>query len=597
MKRLPCLLLLAGAALARADLGYTVQASPETGLLHVTLKIPGTTSGAKLQMPNWAPGAYVLTDNFNRVKNLKATDGEGRTLTINRTSEFWTKEYGDAPARGSQKNEIVTWEVEPAKTTVVEYDVDTGVTDGAMHWSGPSSYMYPVGRTQEKCTLSIKLPEGWNAYLGLLAKNGVYTAATYDVLADNPVTAGGDLLVDTYTVRGKPHTIVMRGAPKSGVDRAYLIKACKFVSESQGNFFGGLPYDCYVWHFSVNNAADGAGGLEHLSSTQIGLAKGVGPRAVSVLSHEFFHLWNVKRVRSKALGPFDYTKLPQTGALWWLEGVTDYYASRILFTDGWWAEDLFFKSIGSNVNTVRNTDSRTQVSIYDCSLRTDEANNGRGNSNGYRGSYYNRGWVAGMMLDIEVRAHTGGKKSLDDVERVLWQQCKDDQPGFPEDGIRQALVKVGGTDMGRVYDDIVMKPGDPDVERSLSQVGLMIGEVDEAFTDVGFAWSVSDGAAKVTSVSGPATGKLEVGDAITAINGTEVSGSVPQIGRILGGALNQAKVGETIKLSVKRGGETVAVDVVPANGTRKAKAITRDPKATPAQKSLGAAWLKQKKLG
>ena len=464
MKLVSCSILLAASSLTWAEIAYQVDVHPDKESLHVTMTLPKTGKGARLQIPNWAPGAYVLRDNFKSVLNLRATDGKGKVLKIETQMETLQKPYEVSGEKRVAENSVCTWTVEPAPQTMIEYDINLRVTDGAMHWSGPSTYLYEVNRLREKCRIVIKTPEGWPVYIGLdEVKNSpqVYTAKDYDVLADNPVTVGS-VLVDEYVSRNRPHFIVMRGAAKSMVDRQKLRNACKLVSDFQGETFGDfLPMNKYVWHFDVNPGQDGAGGLEHLSSTQISLAAGVGPRAVSVISHEYFHLWNVKRIRSKVLGPFDYTRLPETGAIWWLEGVTDYYAHYLLYRFSFSDEADFFADIVSNFNAVRRNPAHLEISPYASSFRVGESSNGRGNSNGYRISYYNQGWLVGMVLDLAIRTKTQGKKSLDNVLINLWNLCKRDGPGFEEDEIRKQLIRVGGTEMGDLYDRIVMKPGDP----------------------------------------------------------------------------------------------------------------------------------------
>lgn len=596
MKRALLLVALCSAALAQADLSYKVTVTSDPANLHVSIKIPDAKAGAKLQIPNWAPGSYRLVDNYKNVKNLKAVDEGGRDLAIEQSVEKLKKEYGDAPDRKTAENDVCTWSVAPANAITVEYDISTAVVDGAIHWSGPSTYIYPVGRTQEKCTLSIELPSGWQAFLGLNEARGVYSAATYDVLADNPVSTG-ELLVDTYVSRGKPHFIVMRGRAKTNVDRAYLTKACKFVTEMQADLMGGLPYDKYVWHFAVNDSADGAGGLEHLSSTQISLAAGVGPRVVSVLSHEFFHLWNVKRIRSRVLGPFDYTKLPDTGALWWLEGTTDYFSHQLLYRYGWWGRDMFHKDIIDNLNSIIGNPAYREVSPNEASLRVGEMSNGRGNSGGWRISYYPYGWLTGMVLDIEMRSQTGGRHTLDDVLHGLWEQNKNDQPGFEEDEIRRQCVKFGGLEMGWFYDRVVMKPGPLPIEAALAKVGLRMGERDEQFADLGFVNGQADAeGSRVGSPRGPAEGKLQSGDLIVGIGGKSIIGSRRSVGQGMTELTRNAKVGVPVKLTVKRGDQTLDYEITPVAGTRKAKFVEDDPAATAEAKALGKSWLAQKKM-
>ncbi len=591
--------LLAISAFSAAEISYQVECKPDANQISVTMRIPKTEGGAKLQIPNWAPGAYVLRDNFKSVLNLVATDGKGNPLTIE-TQMTSTRKFWELPTGlGVAVNDICTWVGAPAKETIIKYDLNARFTLGAMHWSGPSTYMYETSRKAEPCSLTVKTPTGWQVFSGLDEKKGVFHAPDYDVLADNPVTAGNNLIVDQYVSRGKPHVIVMRGIGKDKVDRPKLIKACQFVTDMQTDFFGkSAPYSKYIWHFDVNEAADGAGGLEHLSSTQISLAAGVGPRAVGVISHEFFHLWNVKRIRSAVLGPFDYTKLPTTGALWWLEGVTDYYAYKLLHSYGWTDDASFFASINSNVQSVRRNAAFKDVSPHDSSLRVAETSSGRGNSNGYRISYYDLGWVAGMALDLEIRTRSNGKYSLDDVTKTLWEMCRDEKPGFAETAIRDLCVKYGGPGMEAAYDRIVMQPEMP-IENALRMGGLEMVTAREPYVDLGFSWSGGPGvtALVVTEVRGPAKDKLMFRDTILAVNGTKIEGATGRaLGQSIAAATANAKAGTPIKVTVQRGGETKEFEVTPETAYRESVKVNRSPDANPLERRIGDQWLAQKPL-
>lgn len=554
-----------------AEIRYSVTATTEPPGLQVQMEIPVTGQPIVLKVPNWAPGSYRLVDNFRNIQDFKAQGEGGLDLTFEKTADN-------------------AWRVKPLvddRTVTVRYRIALPINDGAMHYSGPSTYLYVDGRKSEACRLTLSTPPGWKVAVGLDEVRGqerTYTAPNYDVLADNPVSLG-NLIVDQYVSFGKPHYIVLRNAAKSDVDMAYLKKVCKFVTETQGAFFGGVPYNKYVWHFSVNDSPDGAGGLEHLSSTQITLASGVGPRAVSVIAHEFFHLWNVKRIRSKPLGPFDYDALPTTGALWWLEGVTDYYAHLLLYRYGWWDRSLLELDILSNWNGVRGNPARLEVSPYDASFRVREAANGRGNSNGYRVSYYNTGWVCGLLLDIEIRSQSKGKHSLDDVTRALWQMCKDDKPGFEEDAIRKLCVKYGGEAAGAFYDQIITKPGDLPVDAQLAKIGLRIAETQETYADVGFTATPSRqsqaSGALIRNVHGPAENLLQNGDVLTSVNGVRLdTTSNRRLAASLAEALKQAKVGTPLQLKVKRGDSELAVTVTPVQATR-SRHIVEDVPSVP----------------
>ncbi len=594
-------LLLAGLSLvssASAEIKYRVDVLPEAGTLHVVMKLDHTSNGAKLQMPNWMPGAYFLNENFKNVKNLVAVDPEGKVIPIDVVVEEIQKKYKDGLINKTASIKVQTWNVAPAKNMTISYDIASRPIDGAVHWGGATTYLYEVNRRLEKCELDVHTPQGWPVYVGLnetRTGSNIYTAKTYDVLADNPVSTG-ELTVDSYVSRGKTHWIVLRGAAKSKVDRAALIQSCKFVSDGETDFFGGkAPYDKYVWHFSVMDSPDGAGGLEHLSSTQISLASGVGPRAKSVLAHEFFHLWNVKRIRSLPLGPFDYTKLPQTGALWWLEGVTDYFAFLLPHRYKGLDDASFFATIAANIQTVKNNPAHTQVGPNEASLRVDETNNGRGNSNGYLLSYYNLGWLAGMCLDIELRHHTQNKHSLDDVEHALWELCRNDKPGFKEDEIRNQVIHFGGEEMAPVYDRIVMKGDGMALEDTLHKVGLKLNIKPEPYTDLGFSAGGFPGATGLTvnSVRSNAEGKIQVTDTILSLNGTAIAGETTRAMQASFTKLSKdLPPGSAVRIKLKRGDVIKEVEVIPASLTRNIYSVERDSDATPEQKKLGSEWLR-----
>lgn len=527
--------MAAGAAQAQVD--YTVAYGNPADKLTVTLEFTAASSNTAVRMPNWAPGAYVLRDNFAAVRDLAVTL-DGQTVQTTNDKDRWA-----IPARRGQRVRV-TYNVPTSKDAT-----------GVLHWSGPSTYLYVEGRTQQPCTLRINVPAGDRISHGLpdVPAGQPWRAPTYDVLADNPVSAG-DLQMLTYTARGAKHEIALRGVGRQFVDAEALIASCKQVSETQIDFFGGYPDTKYVWHFNVNNAHDGAGGLEHLSSTQISYGAGMGKGAVGVFSHEYFHLWNVKRIRSEVLGPFDYTKLPVTGALWWLEGVTDYYAHLLLTRSGQHNDQDMFTRIISNTNAVRRNENWGKVSPDESSRRVGETNNGRGNSNGFGISYYNYGFAAGFCLDAEIRHRTNNKYSLDDVMRELWRMTKDDKPGFPEDAIRTITIRLAGEGIAPFYDKLIHGAGYLPVEEQLQKLGLTWTETERRTMDIGFVYLAQPdkGGLQVRNVRALAEGKLNQDDVITQIGSTKFDQDTmrDQLD-VVEHLMEDIRVGDTLNLVVK----------------------------------------------
>jgi len=559
-----------------AQIQYTAEVVPSESKLKITMHFVAKTNLTELKLPNWSPGAYVLRDSYQSISDLKVTS-DSKQLEPEQLTNTWKLKTA------------------PGQKIQAQYSLPMTVTDDTVHWSGPTSYLYVANRKLENCRLKIIAPENWGIAVGLNEVSGdptTFVAEDYDVLADNPMTVG-KFLQDTYVFRGKPHIISLRNAAKSKVDRESLIKACKAITQMQSDFFGDLPYDKYVWHFAVNDAPDGAGGLEHLSSTQITLASGVGPRAQSVLSHEFFHLWNVKRIRSKVLGPFDYDVLPKTGALWWLEGVTDYYAHLLLVRYGWWPESMLYRDIESNLAAIQSNPARLEVSPHESSYRVGEANNGRGNSNGYRISYYTLGWLCGLALDLEIRSQTDGKASLDDVMRALYAITKNNKPGFEEDEIRKQCVRFGGPTLGGFYDQIILKPGELPLEKLMQKFGLESKTVEETVTDIGFRLApVPNQGARFTGDLPKITPPIQENDIVVKMNGISLEGSGFQaINRSIQQASSSLKPGDSILLEIKRDGKTMEVKLEAKSRMQRSQRVGLAAMQTDDTKRLRTGWI------
>jgi len=572
MKRVIALSLMGlTASLAFAEIRYSVGVQTEPGRWLVTIEVPIRAAETQLQMPNWAPGTYSLRRDWNSVEAITATI-DGQAATLGKANDYtWTA----ATPKG--------------KTLKVTYKLPAAFNQERGHFSGPSTYLYVVGRKEEKTRLQLTLPEGWLSFCGLEQTKvpHEYVAPDYDVLADNPVSVG-KLTYDTYTVRKVPHTIVYHAGNTEKVDRKKVLDTLIKISESQAKFFGGLPFKKYIWHIIVNDAPDGGWGLEHLSSTQIGMAVGFGPGIQAVMSHEYFHAWNVKRIRSKVLGPFDYTKLPITGALWWLEGVTDYYAYVIPSRDGVFDKDFWMRTLLSNHQQVRRNPARLRVSAYDSSAKVGEAANGQGNSDGFEISYYDLGHILGMCLDIELRHQTKGKRSLDDVMKSLFKMTHN-KPGFEEDEIRKQLIRVGGAAMGPIYDQWVMKPGDYPVEDQLKKVGMEIAQMEESFTKLPVDVMVSRDGMKVEKV--PEGSELQVGDVLKAVQGDNVPVSQRGQQTFLRRNIERLKIGDEVTVQFLRGTETKEVKIRLVEGKRPVQKIQPRTGASADEIKLREGWL------
>jgi predicted metalloprotease with PDZ domain len=258
---------------------------------------------------------------------------------------------------------------------------------------------------------------------------------------------------------------------------------------------------------------------------------------------------------------------------------------------------MFYDGIVRNSDAVRNNPAYSEIGPNEASLRVSEAENGRGNSNGFKISYYNLGWLGGFCLDTEIRYQTHNRHSLDDVVHALYDLCKDNRPGFEEDEIRKQCVRFGGPNLGPFYDKVILQAGQMPIEAQLAKMGLEMVETNQPFVDIGFAAAPNRGGKglRVSAVRAAATGHLETGDMILSINGQSMdTDDFMVLGRAIPSLEANAAVGKPIALQIRRGDQTMEVEVNPVSATRKIHTVQEDPAATKSAIGLREGWLKTK---
>lgn len=563
----------------RPDVAYTISLQPDAEKIPVSITLPVKSKVTQFQIPNWEPGNYTKSNYAGRIDNVIASAAGGPVVT----------EHPD-------KN---TWSVNTAglKTITLTYDLKQRVGKTGHQVVGPGTYMYVVGRKTEKSYISFAVPPAWKVACPLdPAGDGRWSAPNYDVLADAP-TQVGEFTDEIVSVRGIPIHIITYGAGAASLDRKRLNEMCGKIVESQAAFFGGLPYKRYYFFFNTFRGTDGGGGLEHLNSTQIFLASGVGNRALWVIAHEHFHAWNVKRIRPLVLGPFDYVGYPQTHNLWWSEGVTDYYSRLLSLRGGVFDQAEFIRTLQEVMEDVQNNPARLKVSADEASWRVFEANN----SSGYGGlSYYDKGDMVGLCLDLKLRDLTNGKRSLDDVMKALWTMGdKGKGPGFGEDTIRDLCIKFGGVEMGPFYDKVARSPGELPYEELLSNVGINVKVDTTTSPDYGarFVADSENSGVRVRGIrgSGPMeSAGVESGDVIVEIEGSPIAIAGTDMTTAANGAIrrmNEMPPGKPIKIVVMRDDKRVEATVTPSTRTASKVNLTMSPNPTERESKLRTGWL------
>lgn len=430
--------------LAAATVHYSFKPNPAAGTATVTVGLDQSAETETFRIPAWTPGYYYIEHFEEKIFDVRAADAKGTALKI---------DHDDPRA----------WKVEnPAKGPVtLSYKVlgdDEGlgffavsVRPTTAYVNGAAAFMYVEGRKEEDATLRLNLPAGWNVATGMdRAPSGDYHESNYDAFIDQPVQMG-QFERRTFKVDDIPFEAVF-ATPEAKIDCDVDAETERLrrVSKPAIDMFGGAPFHHYVYIFHLQ-VGGFSGGLEHRASTVIAVPN-VKPLDIDDLAaHEFFHAWNVKQIRPAVLGPFDYTKEVRTGNLWFAEGVTDYYAKLLTYRSGLEDETWLLDQLGTQIATLQMSHVRKTATVEEAS-RESWRNGGDGLGDL---SYYTKGLVAGFVLDAAIRSATGGKRSLDDVMRLMYDRYRLPHPGYGDDAIRAAINEVAGKDLGSLYDRIV----------------------------------------------------------------------------------------------------------------------------------------------
>jgi predicted metalloprotease with PDZ domain len=367
-------------------------------------------------------------------------------------------------------------------------------------FNGSSVFLLPIGLEHERCRIDILPPAGgayadWRVATGLAPARGTrrghfgtYLAADYDELIDSPVEMGSFAL-GRFEVHGVPHEIAVTGrVPQLDLSRltADLARICAAQMRLFEPRMLAAPFSRYT--FLAYAVGEGYGGLEHRNSTALLCRRDDLPFAgmkdttegyrtfLGLASHEYFHSWNVKRIKPAAFVPYDLTQENHTRLLWAFEGFTSYYDDLLLARAGLLTPTQYLDTLARTMTTVMQRPGRLKQSVADSSFdawikyyRQDE------NAPNSLVSYYQKGALVALALDLTIRAETAGRRSLDDVMRLLWRTCRDagaDYAGVDEDGVLAAAEQASGLPLARLLREWTEGTRDPDFERLFAPFGI-----------------------------------------------------------------------------------------------------------------------------
>jgi len=558
----------------------------------VTIEIPIPEGGhfgeLTLAMPVWTPGHYLVEDFARHITEVKAFDADsGKGLKVSKLE----KSLWSVALQGSERVRVEY----PVYAFV--YSVSTSYLDH-LHAliNGTSVFLYPEGMKEVPVRLElVPRPEWKTVSTGLTrVSEWKFAAPGYDVLVDSPLEVGNQQ-VRSFDANGVRYEVSIFGS--APIDMEKFVGDIKGIVEKTTSIFGHVPYDRYV--FLVNFTDTTGGGLEHLNSTMC-----FSPRlrmipeeeygqSMGLFSHEFFHAWNVKRLRPAGLGPFDYSTETYTKSLWIAEGITSYYDDLVLRRSGLYSVEGYLDAFVSNVNLLKSQPGSSYQSAEEASFDTwtkfykpDE------NSPNVTSSYYTQGAVIGWMLDLTILRTSGGERCLDDVMRKTYNEIFLKQNrGYTDREFEVACAEIGGPEVERIFDARVRGRKEIDYDLYLGYVGLMLKGKEESAQEKGFLGvklKSEGGRTTVSTVlaSSPAENMaLSVNDEILAAGGYRMSSDK------LSFLVGTTKPGENLRLTVARNGRLMEVNGPMGKRPVLEHRIQPVPDANADQKALFKSWM------
>ena len=573
-------------AASRAPIRYILTfPAPQTHYVEVAAAIP--TRGRaeiELMMAVWTPGSYLVREFERNVEAVNASAG-GRQLAITKSDKNrWRVSTGGAPTV-DLKYRVYGREMS-VRTNWIEA--------GFALLNGAPTFITLADGLETPHDVTIVPATGWKRSLTGLPDAGGdhhYLAPDFDTLVDSPIVLGNPTVYE-FTVDGKRHLLVDEG--EGGVfDGAQAAKDLEAVVRENLRLWGSLPYDKYLF---LNMITEAGGGLEHKNSTVIMTsrwatrARGTYLAWLDTASHEYFHAWNVKRLRPVELGPFNYEKENPTRSLWIAEGVTDYYGALNLHRAGLSSREEFLEMISANIAELQTTPGRRVQSAEQASFdawikyyRPDE------NSGNTSISYYTKGAVLGFLLDARIRKATNGAKGLDDVMRLAFQRYAG-ATGYTPADFRAVAEEVAGTSLKAFWETAVEGTAELDYAEALDTLGLRFrGAASPQRPWLGVTTRNDGGRLLVSQVrrDGPSsTAGLNVDDEILAINDYRVRADR------LDDRLQLYRPGERVMLLIARREQLmrleIALDREPAREWR----LEVSPSVTAQQTQQLERWLK-----
>ncbi|TNF86108.1 MAG: M61 family peptidase, partial [Gammaproteobacteria bacterium] len=521
--------------------------NPASHYFDVTIRIEKPdASGQALRLPNWIPGSYMIRDFARNLLDLRVRDDNGDLAIEQIDKSNWRVAASEGPLS-------IEYRVYAKDLSVRAAHLDH--THG--YYNGSSVFLEVVGQSEQPCEVLIERPSPeycaeWRVATSLQRKQaeaydfGLYQAQDYDDLIDHPVEMGEFVLI-SFEACGVPHDVVLTGRFECDGER--LAADLKKICEQHIRFFGEpAPMDYYL--FQVMVVGEGYGGLEHRASTSLVASRASLPKPgqdkvdddyrdfLGLCSHEYFHTWNVKRIKPEVYRPYDLQREVYTDLLWAFEGITSYYDDLALVRSGVIDTQSYLELLAQTMTRVQRGLGRNRQSVAESSFnawtkfyRQDE------NAANAIVSYYAKGSLIAACIDLKMRQLTGGDKCLDDVMRRLWREYVDQGRGVEPDRIQQLVSEISGEDLSEFLENAIYGTDDLPLADLLDSVGIDViqrvaanlqdkggkdAEGDLPQVDFGAVLKAENGGLTIQRVSEGGSAQaagLAAGDQIVAIDG------------------------------------------------------------------------------
>ncbi len=577
--RIFCLLCVAEASLfavpVEATIRYDVSvAEPEKHTFRVKMTVPDVKEELTVQLPAWN-ALYQIRDFAYRVQNVRARDASDALLTV-------------------VKLDKQTWQMRGRGMLTVEY---------AIYWddAGPFStqlnashafinlatilFYVPARRGEEARIAFSGLREGWSVAVALRPgeNSTTFVASSYDALVDAPVELG-EFQQFRFEAPGPGRNVAIRVVIHGdGWTQERMTESLKKIVSTETQLMRDVPFEefLFIYHFGPA-AGGGGGGMEHSNSTAIHTGSAAGFEGVT--AHEFFHLWNVKRIRPRTLEPVDYTKENWTRALWFAEGVTSTYGSYTLVRSGLWSREQFYNDLAGQIAELELRPAHQWKSAEEASLDAWLEKYNQYRRPEYSISYYNKGQLLGVLLDILIRDTTDNGVGLDDVLRDLNENFAKRGRFYDETkDLRAAVEHAAGKSFGEFFAKYVAGTDELPCRDILALAGLRLKALGMTRADFGF--SVGRGpdsvpvVMQIESGSGAEKAGIREGDVLVELNGAPVPRNPVSW-------LRERQPGETVRLKVRRSGTEREVTFTLGQRQESSYRVEEDEKTTEKQRRI-----------